>query len=201
MGFKETLERIFGRQIHPPGVPYMPSPPEAQSHATSPAHQAPGNPTSLPSVYTEMQAELQPINGTDIKFGTEKIILVDTNGHAQDLTRNHNHVLGSGKLVTRIEDVAGVCRICLGIAVEQCEAGKITPEQAQLTSLYDTASAATCSVCGFQGCIRHIRPVQTDEGQLHMCVPCQKEFKKQLLRQRVIQLLLGPISEIEDEQE
>jgi len=144
---------------------------------------------------------MQPIYGSTIQFGTEKIILVDPNGHTRDLSKQSSHVLSSGKLVSKIEDVAGVCKICQVIAMEQFQAGELTLEQAQLASLYDTASAAICNACGLQGCIRHIRPVQTDEGVLAICIPCQKELKKQLRRKRIIEFFLAPISETEGREE
>ena len=201
MGFRETLERMISRWIHRPGMPYTPAPPTPQSNATSQTHQIPGNPAGPNGGYTEMQADLHPIDGSTIKFGTETFIVANPNGQNQDLSRSHNHVLSSGKLVSKIEDVAGVCKICQLIAMEQFQAGEITLEQAQLASLYDTASAAICDVCGFSGCLRHIRPVQTEAGLVHMCVPCQKEFKKQLLKQKILQLFLAPISETQDGQE
>jgi len=201
MGFKETFERMISRWIHRPGMPYTPVPPAAQHHTPRTPHQIPGNPSSPNGAYTEMQADLHPIDGSTIQFGTETFILANPNGQNQDLTRSHNHVLSSGKLVSKIEDVAGVCKICQIIAMQQFQAGELTLEAAQVASLYDVGSAAICNVCGIQGCIRHIRPVETESGIISMCVPCQKEFKKQVLRQRVMQLLLGPISEIEDEQE
>ena len=201
MGFKEKFQRLLGPWIHPPGKPYTPAPPSPQSHGTTAQSQIPGSPTGSNGAYTEMQADLQPIDGSTIQFGTETIILVDANGRAQDLTRSHNHVLSSGKLVSKIEDVAGVCKICQIAAMEQFQAGELTLEAAQLASLYDVASAAVCEVCGIQGCIRHIRPIETEAGITSMCTPCQKELKKQLRRQKIIQFFLAPISETEDGQE
>ena len=148
-----------------------------------------------------MQADLHPIDGSTIKFGTETFIVANPNGQNQDMSRSHNHVLSSGKLVSKIEDVAGICRICQVTAMEQLQAGELTLEAAQLASLYDVASAAICNVCGLSGCIRHIRPIETEAGIVSMCVPCQKEMKKQLRRQKLIQFFLAPISETEDGQE
>ena len=194
------LTKFFGGRAHPAHIPYAQSPPP-QPHTATASQQIPGDPTNSDGSYTEIEADIHPIAGSEITFGSEKIIIVDSNGQTKHLSKQNSHVLSTGKLVNTIEDIAGVCKICQMIAMEQFQAGELTLEQAQLASLYDTASAAICSACGFQGCSRHIRPVQTDAGGLTMCIPCQKELKKQMRKQKFIQFFLAPISETEDRDE
>jgi len=89
-------------------LPYTPVPPTPQSNANSQTDQIPGNPTNSNGAYTEMQAKLDPIDGSVIQFGTENIIRMDPNGPGQDLTRSHNHILGSGRLSAEVRVVLGV---------------------------------------------------------------------------------------------
>ncbi len=189
MSIKTALERLFNRSVHPAHQPYRPAPPTPD---TVSQHQIPNDIPNNAS-YIEVQSDQQTIG--DIKFGTEKVIIVDTRGCSRDMSRQSSHVLGSGKLVSKIEDIAGVCRICQSIAMEKYQAGEINLQQAQVLSLYDKGSAAVCNVCGIQGCIQHIRPIQTDQGILSICPICQQKLDKKLNRQRFLRLLLSPFTE------
>lgn len=193
MSIKTALERLFNRGVHPAHQPYRPVPPTPN---TTSQHQA-ANDFSSDASYIELQSDTQALG--DLKFGTEKVIMVDTCGHTRDMSKQNSHVLSTGKIANKIEDIGGVCKYCQTIAMEQFDAGDIDYQLAQAMSLYDRDSAATCNLCGTQGCIQHIRPIQTEQGILSMCVNCQEKLDKQLKKQRIIRFLLAPFTEATQE--
>jgi len=198
MNFKSILSKLFGRKTHPAHEPYIPAPPTPQTQA--PPNQNSG-PTNTGAAYVEAKSNMASIAGLDVAFGTQNVIMVDNSGHAKDISQTQSHIVGSGKLVTKIEDIAGVCTFCQATAAEQFQAGQISLQQAHSMSLYDKGSAAICSACGFQGCLSHVRPIQTEQGVLTICGTCQNKIEKQLRRRRIIGFLLAPISETENTEE
>jgi len=197
MDLTSILINIFNRWVHPVDQPYNPAPPPNQPDGL--LNQIPNNVTGTDGSYVETETDIHSIAGTSIGFGTQNITHVDDEDKASSLSQSQSYIFGSGKLVTKIEDVGGICRFCQSTATEQLQAGQISAQQAQLYSLYDVNSAAICNVCGTQGCIQHIRPVQTEDGVLAMCVTCQKQLKGQLLKRKIIGFLLTPFMEDSNE--
>ena len=195
MSFTNFFRRLLGTKAHPAHLPYIPTPPTHSPDA--PPNQSSNN-VNTDIAYTELESNINSISGTSIGFGTQKIIQVDSSGQAKDISQTQSHIVGSGKIVNKIEDIVGVCKFCQAIAMEQLEAGQISLQQAQLFSIYDKSSAAICNVCGIQGCVRHIRPILTEDGALAMCEACQKQFKKQLRKRKIIGFLLSPFVETEN---
>ncbi len=193
MNFKNFFKRLLGTKAHPAHLPYIASPPSHQQGASS--NQFP-NGTNTDLSYTEAEANMHTIAGTNIGFGTQKMIQVDSRGQAKDFSQTQSHIVGSGKLVSKIEDLAGVCRYCQAEATQAFEEKLISLEQAQIKSLYDTLSASRCDICGTNTCCRHCRPIQmpNDSTQL-LCVDCQKKLKWQILRNGIFGFLLSPFME------
>jgi len=198
MSFKTILQKLLSRKMPPAHLPYIPTPPLHQPHASTSPNQFPHDGASIDNSYVETETEIHTIAGTDIGFGTQKIVQVDSGGQAKDISQTQSHIVGSGKIVNKVEDIAGVCKFCQAIAMEQLQAGQISPQQAQLLSLYDKNSAAICNVCGIQGCVRHIISIPTEDGILAMCEACRLQLKKQLRKRKIIGFLLSPFVETEN---
>ena len=200
MSFKTFFKRLLGTKAHPAHLPYIPTPPSQQPNTSQ--NQFPHNSANTDISYTESEANIHSIAGTNIGFGTQKLVQVDSRGQAKDFSQTQSHIVGSGKLVSKIEDIAGVCRYCQTEATVALEANLITIEQAQIKSLYDIQSASRCDICGINTCTRHCRPIQMPDGSTRqLCVDCQKEFKGQILKQKIIGLLLSPFIETENPNE
>ena len=200
MGFISILTKLFGRKVHPGHLPHITAPPTHQPSASPNQH--PNNTANSDLSYTEEEANIHTITGTSIRFGTQKIITVDSRGQARDLSQTQSHIVGTGKLVSKIEDLSGVCQYCQAEATQDFEANLISLEQAQIKSLYDTLSASRCDICGTNTCCRHCRPFQMPDGLTQqLCVDCQKQLKGQILKQKVIGFLLSPFMEDENPNE
>ncbi len=195
MNLKNVLTRLFGRRAHAPHLPYIPTPPQSNNASN---RSIPGHAAGPQGTYTEIQSTIQTIAGSNITLGSENIILVDANGQAREISKQCSHVLSTGKLVTRIEEIGGICPFCQSSAMQRYQAGELTLEAAQLACLYDVASAATCQACGVHACTRHIRPVDTDQGILSLCQECHKALKKQLRKKSLVRALLAPITASEE---
>ena len=129
------------------------------------------------------------------------MVQVDSRGQAKDISQTQSHVIGSGKLVSKIEDLSGVCRYCQVEATQAFEANLISLEQAQIKSLYDILSASRCDICGENTCSRHTRAIQLPDGLTQqLCVDCQKQLKGQILKQKIVGFLLLPFMENENEE-
>lgn len=181
---------LFSRRVHPVEQPYNPTPPQQPN---APTNHIPNNTTD--GSYIETETDIHSIAGTSIGFGSQNITQIDSDDKASSLSQSQSYIFGSGRLVTSIEEVGGVCRLCQTAATELLQAGQISAQQAQLLSLYDIASAAICNVCGTQGCIQHIRPIQTENGILTICETCQKQIKNQLRVRKIVGFLLSPFME------
>lgn len=199
MSFKDFFKRLLGTKAHPAHLPYIPTPPSHQPDAASPSQFT--NDASTDLSYTESEANIHSIAGTNIGFGTKKMVQVDSRGQARDVSQTQSHVIGSGKLVSKIEDLAGVCRYCQAEAAQAFEANLINLEEAQIKSLYDTLSASRCDICGTNTCCRHSRPIQMPDGLIQqLCIDCQKQLKGQILRQKIVGFLLSPFMENRNEE-
>ncbi len=199
MSFKDFFKRLLGTKAHPAHLPYTPMPPAHQPDAASP-NQFPNN-TNTDTSYTESEANIHTIAGTNIGFGTQKIVQVDSRGQAKDISQTQSHVIGSGKLVSKIEDLSGACRHCQAEATQAFEENFISLEQAQIKSLYDILSASHCDICGENTCSRHTRPIQLPDDLIQqLCVDCQKQLKGQILKQKIVGFLLSPFMEDRNEE-
>jgi len=194
MSFKNFFKRLLSTKAHPAHLPYIATPPAHQPNA-APPNQFP-NDANTDLLYTESEANIHTIAGTNIGFGTQKMVQVDSRGQAKDFSQTKSHIVGSGKLVSKIENIAGVCRYCQAEATQAFEANLISLEEAQIKSLYDTLSALRCDICGTNTCSRHTRPIQMPDGLIQQfCVDCQKQLKGQIIKQKIVSFLLSPFME------
>jgi hypothetical protein len=201
MSFINFFKRLLGTKAHPAHLPYIPTPPSHRPDA-SPPNQLPYNPGNTETSYTETEVNIHTIAGTNIGFGTQKVVQVDDRGQAKDFSQTQSHIVGSGKVVSKIEDIAGVCRYCQAEAAQAFEVNLISLEEAQIKSLYDTQSASRCDICGTNTCCRHCRPIQMPDGLTQLlCIDCQKQIKGQLLKKRIAGFLLAPFMENENPNE
>ena len=187
MSIKSILSKLFNRNVHPGHQPYIPSPTQQPPRL----NQSRQNQTCE---YIEVESDLHSIAGTTIAFGTKKLVQVN-DGVASEQSQTQSHIIGSGKIISKAEDLGGVCRFCQAEAVEQYNAGQISLEQLELSSFYDKTSATTCHSCGFQGCLRHIRPLEIQGGIITICILCQDKLARQMRKQRVVNFLLAPFTE------
>ena len=197
LSIKEFFKKLMSRS-HPPHLPYVSQPP-----GTRPLYEPDANGT-----YHESKTTIHHIAGFPITFGNEEIVHVDEKGNAGEISHTVCHILGTGKLVSGIEPkevagqvmpgVAGVCPHCQAEATQAFQANLISHEEAQSRSLYDSSSAAQCDICGSHACCRHCRPIPMPDGAFHqICTDCQKKIKRQLLKHRLVNLLLSPFTETE----
>ncbi len=201
MSFKNFFKRVLGTKAHPAHLPYTPTPPSHQPNALPP-NQFPGSPANTDISYMEAEANMHGIAGTNITFGTQKLVQVDSRGQAKDLSQTQSHIVGSGKIVSKIEDLVGVCPFCQAESKKAFEDNLITLEEAQVKSLYDVSSASRCDNCGTDTCCRHTRPIQMPDGLVQLlCVDCQKKRKWKTLRNGVFSFLLSPFKEDENPSE
>lgn len=181
---KLAMERLILRKAHPCDMPYDPQPQEPIANT----------PTGGQSDYSETEANINQLYGTSLKFGSQTTIEIDSNGRAKALTCKPSYIAGSGRRISDIDDVGGICRFCQALAVQAFNEGKLTAEQAQLQSLFDVNSARQCDLCGTYTCSIHCRPVQMQQGIFNLCVECNQELKRQEKRKRIFNLLLSPFS-------
>lgn len=179
-----ALERLFSRQTHAPDQPYIPQPGQP---VNNPAFDFDGD-------ISDTETDIQHLHGTSIAFGSQRSLRVDDFGHTKELTRKPSYILGTGRRVSKIEDIGGICRFCQAQAAQAFQEGKLTLEQAQLQSLFDIHSGYQCDICGTCNCAVHCRPMQTPAGLIDVCVACREEIKRQEKRKKIIGLLLSPFS-------
>ncbi len=190
-GILATLKRMVLRKVYPANQPYIPHP---DQNLNNPVFHFEGD-------LSEVEADIQNLHGTTITFGTQKSTQIDDFGHGKELKQTANYIIGTGKRISNIDEVWGICRICEEIASQHFQEGKITIEQAQLKSLFDVKSARQCSICGIYTCSIHCRPLQTPEGIINVCVTCEKEISRQQKRKKIIDFLLSPFIESESSED
>lgn len=196
MDFTNFFKRLLNTKAHPAHLPYIPTPPSHQPDSSSNQF---SNNANTDASYVEAESDIQSIAGTSIGFGFQKVIQVDSRGQAKSLSQAQSHIVGSGKLVSNIEDIAGVCRYCQAEATQAFEANLISLEQAQAQALYDVLSASRCDACGTNTCCRHCRPFQMPDGSImQLCVDCQKQLKGKIIRKKIVTFLLTPFMEDEN---
>jgi len=134
--------------------------------------------------FSETEASIQRIFGMSTAFGSRKTVKV-VDGHGIEFSQQQSFIVGSGRRVSKLEDIGGVCKFCQMEAAPLYEAGNISLQQFELASLYDVHSSAQCDVCRGTGCNRHIKPVQLPNGQvMQLCVACQEQLNIQLKKER-----------------
>ena len=200
MAFKDFLKKMLTKKAHPAHLPYVPTPPSNQYNM--PFNQSPHNYSDDDLSYTESQINIHTVSGTNIGFGTQKIIQVDSRGQAKDFSQTQSHIVGSGRLISKAEDIAGVCQFCQIEAEEALEKNLITIEAAQIKSFYDNLSASQCNICGTNTCSRHCRPILLPDGLTqYLCITCQKKLRGKIIKQRIIGLLLSPFIDDKNQEE
>jgi hypothetical protein len=178
-----VLERLFIRRAQRPDLPYMPHP-----NQTTWSPPAPG-----PSDQRETETELHQILGLTIPFGTQKTIQVTESGDKNyDTSFTPHYVVGTHRMISRIEDVGGICTYCHLQAMEAYRKGLITLEQQQVQSLFDVDSSVRCDDCGKFYCVTHCLRVEVPERTTMLCVDCAKQFQRKLRRRRIVSFLLEP---------
>lgn len=188
----------MGTKEHPAHLPYIPTPPSQQPNI--PFNQFPHNHSDADLSYTESEISIHAISGTSIGFGTQKVVQVDSRGQAKDLSQSQSHIVGTGRIVSKVEDIAGVCPFCQIEAKEAFDKGLLSFQEAQSKSLYDKQSASQCDICGVNTCSRHCRPILMPDGVTQrLCSTCQKQLKGQIIKQKIIGFLFSPF--IEESQE
>lgn len=193
MSFTNFFKRFFTKNQHPAHLPYVPAPPSRQPDTSVPNF---SNNANTDASYVEAESDIHSIAGTSIGFGPQKFIQVDSRGQAKRFSQTQSHIVGSGKLVRKIEDIAGVCGYCNAEAKQAFESNFISLEEAQARSLYDVLSASRCDACGASTCCRHTRPIQMPDGSImQLCVVCYKHFKGQIIKQKIVTFLLSPFME------
>lgn len=184
---KAALQRLLLRRVHPPQAPYNPGP-----------DQNPGNPAfDLNGNFAETEIDIQNLHGTNLAFGNQRTVHIDDSGQARELKRKPSYVVGTGRRISNIEDIGGVCRFCQAQAMLAYQEGRLTLEQAQLESLFDIYSGFQCDLCGCYTCSIHCRPMVTPEGSFDVCCACREAIKKQEKRKKIIGLLLSPFTKSE----
>ncbi len=180
---KSVAERLFSRKVYPPSMPYNPQPGQGSAN-----RQFGGS----SSFYSESQTDIKPLDGTSLKFGTQVTVEVDQAGRSNAVTCNPSYISGSGRRISKIEEVGGICLFCKELADKAFNEGKLTAEQAQLQSLFDVNSAKQCDICGINTCSIHTRPTQTPQGPVNICIACRNVINRQERRKRIIGVLLSP---------
>jgi hypothetical protein len=183
--FQAVLKKLFTRNNHPGHLPFIP-----QVGQTLP------NPTAgISSEFTESKAAVQNLYGTGIMFGTTEVIAVDKDGNGREIVQGQSYLLGNGRIVTKAEQVAGICPICKNDILPQMEAGLISLQDAHLMSMYDVQSAAICDLCGRNTCSMHCRPIKIEGDTIRACSICLLELKKAERRKNIICWFLAPLME------
>lgn len=189
---RAALERFSLKKIHQPNQPYIPQPDQNSNDFFSSL--------GADTEHCEMEADIHDLSGTLVQFGTRKIVQIDKNGRAKDLSKGQSYRIGSNKIVSRIEDIAGICPICEVIALAEFQAGRIPLQQAQLASMYDKASAAKCDLCHRNICAAHCRPVQIEDATHNVCANCLQKLESQKRKKQILNFLLAPFAKTEDQQ-
>ena len=178
-----TIGRDKHKQ-HPAHSPYMPSPP-SQEEAIADAEIS----------YSESEAVIDSISGTNIKFGKEQKTEISGNKSIDVSTAIHQRI-GNGKIVSNIGDIYGQCPYCEKEAEKAYKKGRISLEEAYAKSFIDIPSVSVCDKCGTKTCGRHTRPVKMqDEIIEHLCKRCLKKHKRKQFIKNLFKFLITPFLE------
>jgi hypothetical protein len=181
--FRAALERFVFRKNHPGHLPHIPQ-----------AGQALPDPMGgISSEFTETKANVQHIFGSGIAFGTKEAVQIDENGDGREIIQEQSYRIGSGRIVNKVEDIAGICFLCEIVALKLLQDGLISIQEAHLRSMYDRNSAARCDVCGRNTCSVHCRPAMINNNIMNLCTLCLDQIQKQERRHKLVRWLLAPL--------
>lgn len=181
MNIGQLLKKWFRRNNHPIDRPYIPTPPQGQVPINDFLEQT--------GDYSETEITAQKLRGFSTTFGEQRTVKI-VNDQAAEISQSQNYIVGTGKRVSCLQDIGGICPLCHMEALEFFKAGAISQQDMELQSMYDVSSSANCDSCGMSGCNRHIRPVQLPDGRtLNLCANCQEQLDRQIKKERWIQLI------------
>ncbi len=185
--------------------PYIPAPPDQQNPASvHPSPDSQDRSSARDLLYQEMVSNEHRIGGSSIIFGENSSVIVDNQQNATEFHRKYSYILGSGRLVSHMEPsfigdklmpgVGGMCFFCRLEALAALQDGLLSPQEAELKSLFDSESAGQCDQCGRRDlCSRHSRPVPGPDGKpFHLCPVCVEAAQRGQWMQKPLQLLLLP---------
>jgi hypothetical protein len=184
------FRRRFRRQTHSPQV--------VQSSSSQQQNANPRCGTEE-NLYSEVQADISSLYGTSLNFGSQTTIEIDQYDRVKVITTKPSYILGSGRRISNIEEVAGICKYCSAVARKGFEEGLLTAEQAQLQSLFDIHSARRCSECGSFVCSVHCRSIETQNGRAYICEGCIEQIRRHEKNRLIKRLLLSPFTESREE--
>jgi len=192
---RNFLRDLFDSSPFQADQPYSPAPPHEQDIENN-----------LPTGnYSEKNLEIEIVSGTNIAFGKTDEIAIDENNNVQHINKKQAHILGTGRLITRLEPsvkdgiplpgVGGICGNCQNEALVMLQMGLISIQEAERRSLFDTDSGAQCQACGRKDlCIRHCRPFADINGQaINLCPECAQAAKREKLFKTSVAILISPI--------
>ncbi|AQQ71401.1 hypothetical protein SMSP2_01775 [Limihaloglobus sulfuriphilus] len=184
----KLTKRIFTKKSHPAHLPYQPTPPQSDSG------EKPKDSDDELS-YLESEEVIEKIAGTDLEFGVVKSVEVKGD-QAKDTSKTINRSLGSGRLVSDINDVYGQCPFCKQEAEAAYRRKKISLEEAHAKSYYTISSAGQCDKCGINACSVHIRPVSMPDGStVQLCKKCKQKYRRKQLLSKLLSFLASPFRE------
>ena len=200
----------FARTPQQASQPYIPQPPEQTDPSSMPPRRQSQDQTPPNDVcYRETVANERRIWGTSIVFGENSSVVMDNQQEAMEFHGQRSYILGSGRVVSHMEPtfvgdqlmpgVGGICYFCRLEALTALQSGLITPQEAELQSLFDTESASQCDGCGRRDvCTRHSRLYPAPDGQtMHLCVACAEAAQRGQWMRQALDILLQPF--LEDE--
>lgn len=182
---REALARFVRGKNHPGHLPHIPSPGQA----------LPDPLDGISDEFSETTINVKQVGNTGIAFGKIEGIKLDDEGNGQEIIKQPSHRIGTGALVSDIDQIAGICGICEVAATEAYLAGRISLQEAHLRTMYDHSSAAQCDICGQRFCSAHCRPVKIEEALTNLCISCLKILQKKERRRKILTWLLAPLSE------
>ncbi len=182
---REALARFVRGKNHPGHLPHIPSPGQA----------LPDPLDGISDDFSETTINVKQVGNTGIAFGKVEGVKLDADGNGQEIIKEPSYRIGSGSIVSSIEQIAGICGVCEVAATEAYLAGRISLQEAHLRTMYDHPSAAQCDICGQRFCTMHCRPVKINEDVVSTCAICLKVIQKKELRRKILAWLLAPLSE------
>lgn len=165
MNIKDIFKRKRQYQQTPLAhLPYNPIPPQNQD----PMGDFIGNDGD----FSENEIHIDRIAGSSLTFSERKVIrLID--GRAFEIKEKSHHLLGTGRIVSDISEVAGRCAICASQAAQLKNAGLINEQQAEAMSFCDERSYVKCSNCNRYYCNAHVKTTPLPDGNTQSwCLWC-----------------------------
>ena len=182
---REALARFVRGKNRPGHLPHIPSPGQA----------LPDPLDGIGDDFSETTINVKQVGNTGIAFGKVEGVKLDADGNGQEIIKEPSYRIGSGSIVSSIEEIAGICGICEVIALEAYNAGQISLQEAHLRTMYDQPSAAQCDVCGQRFCAAHCRPIKIENEVTNLCVLCLKTMQKKERRRKILVWVLSPLTD------